>query len=260
MYKDLKYQDTIQASLGIQDLKSPEYSSPPQQYQLTEMNLPVNLQDIQPRPYQVWNCYDIGFDTDVNWRNIVCTYNFFMCDRVWRTQTDKIAPLWRTELIFTWAGGQSFIPPFMVHQITHYNQDIHWHNISSDWVLHHLLSVYMYHNGWNKSMSHFPSMCCSSPLNTQSLFCDEHNSHFDYSSLKILQSHQIHYFIQKEGDSMNDQPNDKGPNLKLNNLYDNTIMNWVRKHGNLNLNPSHMNDILVETCEAFKLSSTTITQ
>ena len=59
---------------------------------------------------------------------------------------------------------------------------------------------------------------------------------------------------------MNDQPNDKGPNLKLNNLYDNTIMNWVRKHGNLNFKPSHTNDILVETCEAFKLSSTTITQ
>ena len=35
----------------------------------------------------------------------------------------------------------------------------------SDWVVHNLPSGYMGCNGWIKSMSHFSSMCWSSPLN-----------------------------------------------------------------------------------------------
>ena len=106
----------------------------------------------------------------------------------------------------------------------------------------------------------FASMYCSSPLNTQVIFYDGHDINFDGSSLKILWSHHIYYFIQKAGDSVNDQQNDNGQKLNLNHLYGNTIMNLVRKHETLNFTPLHMNAILFETCEAFKLSSATITQ
>ena len=58
---------------------------------------------------------------------------------------------------------------------------------------------------------------------------------------------------------MNDQPNDNGPNLKFNNLYCNVRMNWTIHHGTLNFTPPHINYVLVETWEAFKLSSITIT-
>ena len=91
-------------------------------------------------------------------------------------------------------------------------------------------------------MSHFPSMCCSSPLNPQVLFYDVRTSHFDDRALNVLRIKHIQYFILKAGDYVYDQPNN---NLK--NFYSNTRMNWMRNHGNLKFTPPHMNYILVET-------------
>ena len=59
---------------------------------------------------------------------------------------------------------------------------------------------------------------------------------------------------------MHDQPNDNGPNTKLNNLYGSEIMNWMRNHGTLKFTPPHMNSVIVETCEALKISSKITTQ
>ena len=59
---------------------------------------------------------------------------------------------------------------------------------------------------------------------------------------------------------MHDQPNNNGPNLKLNYLYGNARMNWMRNNGTLKFTRAHMNSILVEKWEAFKILSATITQ
>ena len=190
---------------------------------------------------------------------MVCTYNFFTGDRLWRTQNSERAPLWCTLLIFTCVDLKCFIPPVVVHQITHYTQCFHY-TIPSDWVIHNSQSGYMDRVGWHKSMSHFPSMCCSSPLNTQVLFYDGHDIHFDDRALDILRRHNIRSFILNKGDYVHDQPNNNGPNMKLNNFYDNAKMNWMRHHGTLKFTPAHMNYVPVETWEAFKLSYVTITQ
>ena len=99
MYRNLKHQETLYASLAIQNLKSPVSFSPPHLYQPTQLSLPVKihvvlpgLQDIQPLTLQVWNCDDIGFDLNGNWNNMVCTYKFFRGDRLWRTHTDERSP------------------------------------------------------------------------------------------------------------------------------------------------------------------------
>ena len=109
-------------------------------------------------------------------------------------------------------------------------------------------------------MYHFASMCLSSHLNTQVLFYDDHDSHFCYSALDILCIYIIHYFILKAGDSVHDYPNDNVPNIKLKNLYGNARMNCIRHYGTLKFTPPHMNSFLVETWEAFKLSSAEITR
>ena len=109
-------------------------------------------------------------------------------------------------------------------------------------------------------MDHFTSMCCSSTLNTQVLFYDGHDIHFDDRSLNILWSHYIQSLIIKSGESMHEQPNDNGPKLKPKNLYGNERMNWMGKHGTIKFTPYHINYALVETWEALKPSSTTITQ
>ena len=103
-------------------------------------------------------------------------------------------------------------------------------------------------------------MCCSSTLNTEVLFYDIHDSYFDDSALKILRSNHIESFILKAGEYVNEQSNDNGQKLKINNVHVNERMTWRRKYGTLKFTLSHINYVLVKTREYFKLSSTTITQ
>ena len=103
----------------------------------------------------------------------------------------------------------------------------------------------MYRDGWHKYISHFASMCCSSPLNHQVLFYDGHDIHFYYRALDILRRHNIQYFILNVGDSVHDHQNDNVLNTKLNNLYGNERMNWMRHHGTLKFTPVRMNSVLV---------------
>ena len=103
------------------------------------------------------------------------------------------------------SDGQCFISPVVVHQITHYTQDLH-HNIPCDWVIHNSPSGYMDHDGWHKSMSHFKFMCCSSPLNHKVLFYGVDDSHFGDRELDIIHIHNIQFFIFKAGDYVNDHP------------------------------------------------------
>ena len=48
IYRDMKHQETLQASLKTKNLKAPECSSPPHPYQPSELNLPRNLQEVPP--------------------------------------------------------------------------------------------------------------------------------------------------------------------------------------------------------------------
>ena len=109
-------------------------------------------------------------------------------------------------------------------------------------------------------MSHFPSICCSPPLNCQLLFYYVHGGHFDYRALNILWSLHIQSFILNVGDYVHIHPNYNGTTFKLNNLYCNARINWERKHRTLKVTPSHINSIFVETWGDFKLTSPTISQ
>ena len=149
---------------------------------------------------------------------MVCIYKFFTCDMIWRTKTCDRAPLCCTAIIFTLDYGQCFVPPVMVRQITHYTKYLQY-NIPSYWAIHNSPSRYMDHDGWHKFMSNFPSVCFSSTLYPQVLIYGGHDRYFYYRALGILLKQNIHYFILKVGDSVHDQPNDNGPNMKLNNLY-----------------------------------------
>ena len=109
-------------------------------------------------------------------------------------------------------------------------------------------------------MSHLSYMYFSSPLNPQLLFYDGHRRYFNDRALDILQNHHIQAFMLKVGDSIHDQPSNNGPNLNLKNMYDNTRMNCMMKHGNLKFTPAHKNVVNFETWEDFKLSFDSITQ
>ena len=48
----------------------------------TVTTVPEDLEYIHPRLSQVWNCGEIVFDPNVSWIKVVCTYKFFIEDRM----------------------------------------------------------------------------------------------------------------------------------------------------------------------------------
>ena len=147
----------------------------------------------------------------------------------------------------------------LVHQSTQYAQDLR-KNIHSYWLVHNSPSGYMDFDGWLKAMSYLSSICGSSPLNPQVLLCGGHIRNFDDRALNILWSHHIKSFILNSGDFVHDQLNDNGPNLKLKYLFCEARMNWMRKHITLKFTIAQINATMVETWEAFKNSSASITK
>ena len=59
MYRYLKQQETLQASIAVQNLNSLGFSSPTQPYQPSELNLPENLQKLPPNLQDIQPCQKV---------------------------------------------------------------------------------------------------------------------------------------------------------------------------------------------------------
>ena len=103
-------------------------------------------------------------------------------------------------------------------------------------------------------MTQFSNICGASPVNKNILFFDRHDIHFDDCALTQMQSKNIKPFILKSGDSINDHPNDNGPNSTLEALFNNSKAKWMLKYGTTRFQPHHMNSVLVEVWDSFKVS------
>ena len=69
-----------------------------------------------------------------------------------------------------------------------------------------------------------------------------------------MQSKKIQQFILEAGDSINDQPNDNMPNSRLKALCNLSKAKWMLKYGTTRFQSRHMNSVLVEAWDAFKVS------
>ena len=145
----------------------------------------------------------------------------------------------------------------VVHQSKEYSQYLH-HNIPFDWSVHHIPSGYMDRYGWLKAMIQLSNICGASPVNNQILFLDGHDSHFGDRALTKMQRKNIHPFILKAGNSINDHPNYNRSNSTLKSLYNFLKAKWILKCGITRFQYHHMNSVLVETWEAFMVSSVNI--
>ena len=145
------------------------------------------------------------------------------------------------------------MPTVILHQAKEYSQDLH-HNVPLDWKFHHTPSGYMDRYGWLKFMTQFSNICGDSPVNNQILFFDGNDRHFDNHALTKMKIKNIQPFILKVDDSINDQPNENRPNSKLKALYNILKYKWMMKYVTTRFQPHHMNYVLVETWEAFKVS------
>ena len=101
MYRDIREQESEEAKELILNIlsdlssKNTSLSSPittkisiqqPTMH-LDPKTVPEDINEIQPRPSQVWNCDDIGFNSNVSWLIVVCTYKFFTGKLIWKSQT-----------------------------------------------------------------------------------------------------------------------------------------------------------------------------
>ena len=68
---------------------------------MQNMNIPSDLNDIQPRSTQVWNCDEIGFDPYGRRNKVVFTCKFFQGKLMLKVKTGERAPFWCTLLVFT---------------------------------------------------------------------------------------------------------------------------------------------------------------
>ena len=87
------------------------------------------------------------------------------------------------------------------------------------------------------------------------LFFDGHYSHFNTGALRIMRCINIQPFVLKSGNSINNQPNDNGTNAKLKSLYNVVKSTWMRKYGTTKNSTHHMNFVLVEELDFFKMSA-----
>ena len=106
------------------------------------------------------------------------------------------------------------MPPIIVHQSKEYYQYLHY-DIPLDWVVHHTPYGYMDRDGWLISMTQSSNTCGASLVNNNILFFDGHGSHFDDGALRQIMFKNIQPFALKPSDSINDHPNDNGPDAKL---------------------------------------------
>ena len=104
-------------------------------------------------------------------------------------------------------------------------------------------------------MNQFSNICGASPVKNQILFFDGNDSNFDHCALTQMKRKNIQPFILKSGDFINDQTNDNGPNSKIKALYNISKSKWMLKYGTTRFQPHHMKYFLVETWEAFTVSS-----
>ena len=108
-------------------------------------------------------------------------------------------------------------------------------------------------------MSLFSRACGVIKLNPQVLFFDGHDRHFNDRATHLLQSHHTFPFTLKAGNSINDHPNNNGPNLNLKRYYGIVKLKWQRQHGTMKFTPAHMNYVLVEMWHYFQLKPDSIT-
>ena len=198
MYSDINKKEEINAAMLLTRMSEHKEANKVNKYRkdshdnddnnqpiLKKMTTPSDLNDIQPRTTQVWDCDKIGVDRNEIWSNIICTYMFFQSERMCKVQTGERAQFWCTLLFFTQAGGQCFMPPIIVHQAKEYSQDIRF-NTLLEWIVHHTPSGYMDRDGWQKSMIQLFNMWGASPVNNHIMFFDGHDSHFEDGTLRQM--------------------------------------------------------------------------
>ena len=102
MYSDINNKEQINAVLLLKsmsehkkvnkvnkELKDSRDNDDNNQPLMQKVIIPDDINDIQPRSTQVQNCYKDGFDPNIIWNMIICTYYLFQSELVWKVKTGE---------------------------------------------------------------------------------------------------------------------------------------------------------------------------
>ena len=110
------------------------------------MNIPSDLNEIQPRATHVWKYDEVDFYTNGKCNRLIYNYKLFTGEIIGKVQTGDQAPFRLTFLVFTQSGGKCFTLPIIVNQAKYYSQYLHF-KIPLEWIVHHTPSGYMDRDG-----------------------------------------------------------------------------------------------------------------
>jgi hypothetical protein len=83
------------------------------------------------------------------------------------------------------------------------------------------------------------------------LFLDGHDSHWGAETLQYLLQHHVHVIFLKANDSINDQPNDGGPNCSFRSHYNRRYTEWLRQHPSVPYNAAFFNSVVALAWQDF---------
>ena len=121
--------------------------------------------------------------------------------------------------------GSNAVPPVIIHQggtQTEFPAKFTY-DLPDDWFVHSTPHGYMDKYGFNICMNSLASNILKRDGNNeqpQFVFIDGYEAHFSNSALESAKAANIHVFILKGNDSINDQPADMGANAILEKNYE----------------------------------------
>jgi hypothetical protein len=194
------------------------------------------LKTPRPLPTQVHNGDEIGMDPNGQFPAVLTLGQAIRSNkRNFSVVSGEKAPFWVTLFYFTRGDGAVVCPPCVVHQgggESHIPAAF-LANLPGNWYMHCNAAGYMDRDGSCNYCHNIVKHCGACDGLPQYLFMDGHDSHFDPDALQYLIDNNVFVFFLKSNDSINDQPNDMGPNSLFKSCYNRVIGRYRRTIGHV---------------------------
>jgi hypothetical protein len=163
--------------------------------------------------------------------------------RGFRVVTGEKHAFTTTVWYWTRADGTVKIPPLIIHQG---GDDEKMpaqfsYGLPDDWMLHCTQSGYNDHDGFKAICAQFVKYSEAGAENPQYAFMDAHESHWDSAAIDYFAANHVHLMFLRSNASIQDQPNDNGPNEMLGSCYTRAVAEWRTRHPGVKFTPLFFN-------------------
>lgn len=213
-----------------------------------------------PTRKQMWNWDEIGFDPNGRCSKLY-TLGYDNHLRRYRETTGDKPPFLATLLYATNADGDIAVHPTLVHQSMSKDDtmpgNLVW-GLGDDFLLCSSNSGYIDEEAFYHSASQLVKDTKVNDSNPIYLFQDGFYAHFDVDAIDVLHEHNIHTTFLCSNNSIQDQPQDNGPNAKLKSLYnDDKYQTWREQHPGVPYTKAFFNTVIQDTWNDFVHDSST---